>query len=422
MNAPVEPTQLSLVPFITLLLCIAFLPSILKHEWEKNYHRIAFILAAIVVAYYLFGLHQAKPILHAAGDYVDFIVVVGSLFVISSGIHISIRDESTPLRNCVFLGIGAVLGNLLGTTGASILLIKPWIRLNKLRYSGVHTAFFIFIVGNFGGGLLPLGPPLLLGYLKGVPFFWVLTHCWWQWTMSIFILLIIFYFVDCHNYRRSTGDDRQLLPDETKSGIGGIRNLIFLAVVLIALFIEERFTRDLIIAAAGAFSFFVTPKELHAKNDFSFGPLREVAWLFLGIFFTLVPVLDFMRLHATTLPINSPAAFYWLTGGLSSVLDNAPTYLTFFANAMGRQNLNVENIADVQAFLGSGAQELAAISMGAVFFGAATYIGNSPNFMIKAITEREGVSTPSFLGFILKFALPVLLPVLFLIGWLSFRQ
>jgi Na+/H+ antiporter NhaD/arsenite permease-like protein len=180
--------------------------------------------------------------------------------------------------------------------------------------------------------------------------------------------------------------------------------------------------REAIIVGCGVASYFATPKELHQKNDFSFAPLREVAWLFLGIFFTTVPVLDFMRLHAAKFPINSPAQFYWLSGGLSSVLDNAPTYLTFLANAMGRHNLTLESATDVQSFLNFGAPELAAISMGAVFFGATTYIGNSPNFMVKAITEQEGVHAPSFLGFIFKFALPVLLPVLYLVGWFSFRH
>jgi len=423
MNEAIEPARLSLVPFVAMLLCIALLPSILKHHWEKNYHRIALILAAIAAGYYIFELRHPEHVLHAARDYFSFITVVGSLFIIASGIHIEVRGEAKPLRNCFFLAVGGILGNVFGTTGASMLLINPWIRMNKFRYTGLHTAFFIFVIGNVGGGLLPLGPPLLLGYLKGVPFFWVLAHCWPAWTMSIFVLLAIFYFVDRHNYRRVPREVRQAVTEETGIQVSGIRNLIFLVIVLAAVFIQRpRLLREVIMIACAAISFYSTPKELHEANAFSFRPLREVAWLFLGIFFTLLPVLDFMRFHAPKFPIDSPLKFYWLSGGLSSVLDNAPTYLSFLANAMGQQNLSVENAADVQWFLTSGRLQLAAISVGSVLFGAATYIGNSPNFMIKAITEREAVHTPSFFGFIFKFALPVLLPVLCLVGWLYFRH
>ena len=423
MKEAIQPAQLSLVPFLTMLLCIALLPAILKHDWEKNYHRIALILAAITSGYYLFGLHHPERVLHAASDYISFIAFVGSLFVIASGIHIDVRGEAKPIRNCLFLGLGGILGNILGTTGASMLLIQPWIRLNKSRYTGLHTAFFIFLVSNIGGGLLPTGPPLLLGYLKGVPFFWTLAHCWRPWTMSILFLLVIFYFVDRHNYRCTPREVRRALTETCGIRITGLRNVIFLAIVLGAVFADRPpLVREAIIVGCGVASYFATPKELHQKNDFSFAPLREVAWLFLGIFFTMVPVLDFMRLHAAKFPIISPAQFYWLSGGLSSVLDNAPTYLTFLATAMGQHNLTLESATDVQSFLNLGAPELAAISMGAVFFGATTYIGNSPNFMVKAITEREGVHAPSFLGFIFKFALPVLFPVLYLVGWFSFRH
>jgi Na+/H+ antiporter NhaD/arsenite permease-like protein len=423
MNAAIEPVRLSLVPFVTMLLCIALLPSILKHHWEKNYHRIALILAAIAAGYYIFGLRHPERMLHAARDYFGFIAVVGSLFVIAGGIHIEIRGEAKPLRNCLFLAVGGILGNAFGTTGASMLMIKPWIRMNKFRYTGLHTAFFIFVIGNLGGGLLPLGPPLLLGYLKGVPFFWVLAHCWPAWTMSIFVLLAIFYFIDRHNYRRVPREVRQAVTEEMGIQVTGLRNLIFLVIVLAAVFIQgPPLLREAIMIACAAISFYSTPKELHEANDFSLRPLREVAWLFLGIFFTLVPVVDFMRFHASKFPIDSPLKFYWLSGGLSSVLDNAPTYLTFLANAMGQQNLSLENAADVQLFLTSGRLELAAISLGSVLFGAATYIGNSPNFMIKAITEREAVHAPSFFGLIFKFALPVLLPVLYLVGCLNFQH
>jgi Na+/H+ antiporter NhaD/arsenite permease-like protein len=415
---PIEPHPLSMLPFAAMLLCIALLPSILKHHWERNYHRIAITLAALTTAYYTFSLRYPQRLVHEAADYVRFMALVGSLFVIAGGIHIEMRGEARPLRNCVFLALGGILGNALGTTGASMLLIRPWIRLNKFRYTGLHTAFFIFLVSNFGGGLLPMGPPLFLGYLKGVPFFWVLTKCWRPWTMSMFLLLVIFYFVDRHNYRRAPRETRRALTETSGIKIGGLRNLIFLAVVLAAVFIQRPlFLREALMVMAATAAYFATPKRLHEANDFSFGPLKEVGWLFLGIFFTMVPVLDFMRFHAAELPIDSPMEFYWVSGGLSSVLDNAPTYLTFLADAMGRQNLSVENAVDVQGFLNSGAAELAAISMGAVFFGAATYIGNSPNFMVKAIVDRHGVHAPTFFGFIFKFAVPILLPVLWIVSF-----
>jgi Na+/H+ antiporter NhaD/arsenite permease-like protein len=410
-----------MLPFAALLLCIALLPLILKHHWEQNYHLMAIALAGVTAGYYAFALHYPQRLLHEAGDYISFMALVGALFVIAGGIHIDMRGEAKPMRNCLFLALGGILGNVLGTTGASMLLIRPWIRLNKFRYTGLHTVFFIFLVSNVGGGLLPMGPPLFLGYLKGIPFSWVLGRCWRPWMMSMFLLLVIFYFIDRHNYRRAPREVRREVTATTGTKIDGLRNLIFLAVVLAAVFIQRPpFLREALMVAAAIASYFATPKQLHEANDFSFAPLKEVGWLFLGIFFTMVPVLDFMRFHAAQFPIDSVAGFYWLSGGLSSVLDNAPTYLTFLANAMGRQDLSVENAAHVREFLSSGAPELAAISMGAVFFGAATYIGNSPNFMVKAIADHQKVHAPTFFGFVFKFALPVLLPILYLVYWLEF--
>jgi Na+/H+ antiporter NhaD/arsenite permease-like protein len=419
----IDPHPLSMLPFVALLLCIALLPFILKHHWERNYHFIALLLAAITASYYCFALHRPERILHEGVDYISFIALVGSLFVVAGGIHIEVAREAKPFFNCVFLAAGGLLGNVFGTTGASMLLIRPWIRLNKYRYTALHTAFFIFIVSNVGGGLIPMGPPLFLGYLKGVPFWWVLEHCWQPWTVAMIAFLIIFYGLDRHNYRRAPRDVRRAITGENKFQISGLRNLCFLAFILAAVFIEHPpFLREGLMLSAAIGSYFATPKQYHGANEFSFAPLKEVAWLFLGIFFTMVPVLDFMKLHARDLAIDSPAKFYWVTGTLSSVLDNAPTYLTFLANALGRNRLSVENPAELQQFLGQGAREVAAISLGAVFFGAATYIGNSPNFMIKAIAEEHKMPTPGFLRFVFKFALPVVLPVVFLVFWLSFRQ
>src|SRR5712691_7098161 len=336
----VEPSRLSILPFGLLLLCIAFLPVVLQRHWERYYHLIALFLAAVTTAYYFFGLQQPQRILHEAGDYIRFMALVGTLFVVAGGIHVQIRGAATPLFNCVFLFLGTITGNLLGTTGASMLFIRPWLRVNKYRYTGIHTAFFIFLVSNLGGGLTPMGPPLFLGYLKGVPFSWMLRNCWLPWSVALFALLLIFYFIDGYNFRHASGPAREAETAVRKIDIEGRRNIFFLAIILAAVFIERpSFLRELIMLIAAAGSYFVTPKKVHSANEFSFAPLREVGWLFLGIFLTMVPVLDYMQLHARDLSIDTPAKFFWIAGGLSAVLDNAPTYLTFLANALGRAGL-----------------------------------------------------------------------------------
>ncbi len=420
----IDPHPLSMLPFAAMLFCIAFLPFILKHHWERFYHLIAITLAAITVGYYAIALRHPERIALEAADYIGFIALVGSLFVVAGGIHVEITAKASPLFNCAFLAIGGILGNLIGTTGASLLLIRPWIRVNRYRYSAWHTAFFIFVVSNVGGGLLPMGPPLFLGYLIGVPFWWVATHCLEPWLIAILGLLIVFYFVDRRNYSERPREAAPPTAGPKRVHVTGIRNVWFIGVILVAVFIDQPpFLREALMVGAALASYFTTPKSLHVANDFSFGPLREVAWLFFGIFFTMIPVLDFMHLHARELSIDSPMKFYWVAGGLSSVLDNAPTYLTFLSNALGRLNLSVESPADVHQFLTTaGAREAAAISMGAVFFGAATYIGNSPNFMIKAIVEQQKLPSPGFFGFILRYSLPVVLPIVSLVAFLCFRN
>ena len=418
----IEPNQLIMLPFAVLLLSTALLPIVLKRHWERYYHLVALFLAAITTGYYFFGIRQPERILHEGGDYIHFMALVGSLFVVAGGIHVQIRGKATPFFNCVLLFLGAIAGNVLGTMGASMLFIRPWIRVNKYRYTGLHTAFFIFLVSNLGGGLTPMGPPLFLGYLKGVPFWWMVQHCWLAWSVALLSLLLIFYFVDRHNFRRAPAIVREEETGAHKIGIDGLRNIFFLAIILGALFIKSPpFLREAVMLAAAVGSYFATPRSVHAANEFSFAPAKEVGWLFLGIFLTMVPVLDYMQLHARDLAIDTPAKFYWITGGLSAVLDNAPTYLVFLANALGRIGLSIEDPAAVHQFLGSGKAEMVAISMGAVLFGAATYIGNSPNFIIKAIAEQQGMHTPSFIGFVITFSLPILLPVLLLVYWLMMR-
>ena len=415
----VEPARLSMLPFLLLLLCIAFLPVVLQQHWERYYHLIALILAGITATYYLFALRQPQPILHELADYIRFMALVGSLFIIAGGIHVHIRGEATPLFNCLFLLLATVAGSFLGTTGASMLFIRPWLRANKYRYTGLHTAFFIFLVSNVGGGLTPMGPPLFLGYLKGVPFTWTLRNCWLPWSLATIALLLIFYFVDRHNFRHAPPRLRGAATAGRKIDIQGVGNILFVIVVLCVVFVARPpFLRELIMVSAAVASYFLTPTPVHSANEFSFAPLREVGWLFLGIFITMVPVLDYMQLHARELAIDTPVEFYWVTGALSAVLDNAPTYLTFLAHALGRGGLSIEDTGAVQQFASSGNAELAAISIGAVLFGALSYIGNSPNLMIKSIAEQHKMHTPGFVGFIVKFSLPILLPVLLLVGWL----
>lgn len=417
----VEPHPLIMLPFAAMLLCIALLPFILKRHWEHNYHLVALALAAITIGYYVVMLRDAPRMLHEARDYISFMALVGSLFVVAGGIHIAMRGAAKPIANCAFLLAGGLLANLVGTTGASMLLIRPWIRVNKYRYTGLHTAFFIFIISNVGGGLTPLGPPLFLGLLKGVPFWWVLQHCWQPWIVAMGALLLIFYCIDKLNFRRAPAEVRHRPETTERVGVDGLRNFWFLLLILVAVFIDRPpFLREGLMVLAALGSYYTSPRSAHESNSFSFAPLKEVAWLFFGIFATMVPVLDYMRVHADRIPLDTPRKYFWVTGALSSVLDNAPTYLTFLANALGRNTLNIENKTDVALFLSSGTQLLIAISMGAVFFGAGTYIGNGPNFMVKAIAAEQKVHAPGFFEYILKFALPILVPVFLLISYLFF--
>jgi Na+/H+ antiporter NhaD/arsenite permease-like protein len=317
------------------------------------------------------------------------------------------------------LFIGAVIANLLGTTGAAMLLIRPWIRMNKYRVTAHHIAFFIFIVANVGGCLTPIGdPPLFLGYLQGVPFWWVAEHCWPMWAVGIGLLLAIFYVVDKINFNRAPLAVREKDTATEAWRFEGLSNLFFLAVILGAVFIKIIFVREALMIAAALGSYFTTKKAVHAANQFDFHPIMEVVILFAGIFATMMPALDSLNQNAPRLLGEHPAPgiFYWGTGVLSSALDNAPTYLGFLSALSG-----VAGTGDIHELLDQQHLQILAISVGAVFFGAATYIGNGPNFMVKAIAEQQKVSTPGFFGFIFKFALPFLLPVLLTVWLLFFR-
>ncbi len=467
-----QPTPWMIVPFGLLLMAVALAPLFFAEFWHKHYPAIAFALAAVTLSYYLFYLGTISPVLHVAHEYVSFIALIGSLFVVAGGIHISVKGEATPAANVVFLFIGAVLANALGTTGASMLLIRPWIRMNKYRVTEHHIVFFIFIVSNIGGCLTPIGdPPLFIGYLKGIPFWWVLQHCFPIWLTAVFFMLAVFFLIDRRNYRRAPKAVRERLAEPADHWkIEGLQNLIFLGVILAAVFVDHpAFLREGLMISAAIASFCFTRKTIHQANDFNFQPIKEVAILFMAIFATMLPALDWLEHHAKNLGMITPGFFYWGSGLLSSVLDNAPTYYSFLTAITGVfvspeivaeiQRLTAGVLPDLSNLTGPSAAEIkstlailqayhpaalaagtldperiqiayllakpavnqfiVAISVGAVFFGAGTYIGNGPNFMVKAIANHSKVHTPGFIGYIGRFTLPFLVPMLLLI-WLLF--
>jgi Na+/H+ antiporter NhaD/arsenite permease-like protein len=418
-----EPSRLAMLPFAVLLLAIALGPLIAQHHWERHYHKLCLALAGIVCFYYLLVLKQPTRFVHAAMEYATFMVVVGSFFVVAGGIHLRAKAPSSPLRNALFLFAAAVLGNLIGTIAASLLLIRPWIAMNRSRIAPMHIAFFIFVVSNVAGGLLPVGPPLLLGFLNGVPFSWTLQHCWRAWSTTVFLILLVFFVLDLVNYRASEKTtDYSAGPARTSWRCDGAHNFIFLFVILAAIIAVPGGWREPLVVLTALGSYLGTPRRIRESNNFSFRPLKEVAWLFLGIFGTIIPVLAFMEQSAGELGLRSEFDFYWATGLLSALLDNAPTYLAFFAAAIGQHGLDLKDTARIAAFVTSDGRELAAVSLGATFFGALTYIGNAPNLLIKSIAEHGRVPTPSFIGYICKFALPILIPIFGLVSVLFFSR
>jgi Na+/H+ antiporter NhaD/arsenite permease-like protein len=410
---------MAMFPFLILLAAIALAPLCFADWWGRHYPKISFALAALVVAYYLVALQAAPHVLRTTGDYLSFIALIGSLFVVSGGIHITVKGEATPVTNVIFLALGALIANVLGTTGASMLLIRPWLRANKYRITGHHVVFFIFIISNVGGCLTPVGdPPLFLGYLKGVPFWWVAQHGWFIWLTGLAILLAMFYVVDARNYRRAPKPVREEQTAHERWRFEGLSNLFFLAVILGAVFVNRPpFLRELLMVAAALGSYFTTQKSVHESNHFTLHPIKEVAILFVGIFATMMPALDWLTAHASRFGSPTPGVFFFGSGLLSSVLDNAPTYLSFLSALLGASGLK-----DVPALLVHHPDGILATSAGAVFFGANTYIGNGPNFMVKAIADHQKVHTPTFLGYIAKFTVPFMLPMLVIVWLLFFRR
>jgi len=426
------------LPFVALLFAIALAPLAAPHWWHHNRNKalVALLVSAPILVY--LGIHAPELLHEKFHEYIGFIVVVGALFVVTGGIHIEGSLAGTPLVNTGVLGLGAVLANLLGTTGASVLLIRPLLRANKRRKRVAHIViFFIFIVANCGGLLTPIGdPPLLLGYLKGVPFAWTL-RLWPQWLTINGILLVVFNFwdqwaLDKDEKELPGSQHEEVLVHEPLRITGGLEMLVLLGVIVTIIAAGRaaalgrpwgQNTRELFIVLLALFGYFAGSGERRAKNAFTFGPIIEVAVLFAAIFATMAPVLEMLNAWAQRpdFELTKPAHFFWASGALSSVLDNAPTYLAFAASAAGLQG-----VAPHGAYIGTmvlspdAARLLAAISTGAVFMGANTYIGNAPNFMVKAIAEENGVKMPSFFGYV-AYSVGILVPLFALVSLVFFR-
>lgn len=442
------------LPFAALILAIAIFP-LLPHRaevwWEKNRSKliVSILFALIVLLYYGLrgsgveigrrhstpGWHSVITVMHFSliDEYLPFIILLFALYTISGGIRITGDLAGHPSTNTFILFLGAILANLIGTTGASMLLIRPLLQINSERRHTRHIViFFIFIVSNIAGSLLPIGPPLFLGYLLGVPFLWTVTHLWLRTAICIGLLLAIHFIWDSIEHRRETV--RDLIHDEIERvpfGFLGMINLIWIALAVLAVativphhpWLKTNWTpfpylRELILLAMMGLSCWTTPPGLRAANKFTFYPIVEVACLFLGIFVTLVPLIEW--LNQSNFTLTHPWQYFWATGSLSAILDNAPTYLVFFALAAHSTGALVGPGLILPDGRPIAISLLAAVSCGSVFFGGLTYIGNAPNFLVKRLAEDAGVRMPGFFRFTL-YGLAVLLPIFGLITLLFFR-
>jgi len=418
-----------LIPFAVMLLCIAILPLIphVGEWWEHNTHKLyVSLILGVPVGAWLCLHGMGHELMHQMiGDYIPFILLLMALFVTTGGICIRGDLKATPLVNTSILAIGWVLASFMGTTGAAMLLIRLLLSTNQQRKYRVHTVlFFIAIVANCGGLLSPLGdPPLFLLFQKGTPFMWWMQNMLPEWALTGVLLLGIYYLVDWYFYRKEPTEN--LMADVREAGklqVSGLINLVWLLCVICStMFINSTYIpamgahdapwylkllREWAFILIIAASWMTTKKEVRVKNNYSWVPIMEVACVFLGIFATMTPALMFLQQNP--LPVTAPWQFVYCTGALSAFLDNAPTAMVFHATATTLP-------AGMDAVAGIAPEFMKAISMGAVFFGALTYIGNGPNFMVKSIAEQEGIEMPSFFGYMIKFSLIVLLPVYILV-------
>ena len=447
----VEMPLWSLIPFAGILLCIAILPLVAGHWWEHNKNRaIISALFAVPTAGYMlmtYGGDGATVLGHHIHEYVSFICLLGSLFIITGGIYIRGSLAGTPLVNTGILAIGAGIASIIGTTGASVLLIRPLLRANAPRQNKVHiVVFFIFIVSNCGGLLTPLGdPPLFLGFLKGVPFGWTM-NLWKEWLLVNGVLLLVFNFWDQRVLAKEElerpGSQLEEVQKHEPFGIEGGLNFLWLAGVVFAIYGSGSGlfnggkpwpigVQEGLMVLFAVLAWFTTKSSNRAANKFSWVPIIEVAVLFAGIFVCMAPALEILNawgkgdrlIAGMGFGMTQPWQYFWGTGALSSFLDNAPTYLTFAATASGQAGIAVEGSTYLGELLAKGdaAQKLMmAISCGAVFMGANTYIGNGPNFMVKAIAEENGVKMPGFFGY-MAYSLGILIPLFVIVTVAFFR-
>jgi Na+/H+ antiporter NhaD/arsenite permease-like protein len=416
----------TVAPFGLMLLSIAVLPLVAGELWEHNRNKaiLSAVLGTPVVAWYL----RADPVVlgHTAHEYAAFIILLGALFVIAGGIVVRGTLAGTPGLNAGLLAAGAVLASLVGTTGASMLLVRPLLRANAVRRRVAHVVvFFIFVVSNAGGLLTPLGdPPLFLGFLRGVPFLWTL-RLWAAWLLVNGALVALFYVVDSTIFRSedvaTPGDlDELAIAHQVPVHVVGKQNFLYLAGIVGVLVAAGNLrlppgVQEGGMIAMAALSWATTPRELRVENRFSWSPIVEVAVVFAGIFATMIPALQLLNLHGSALGITEPWQFFWATGALSSFLDNAPTYLAFASAASGLVGTDATRLGELLATQ-QGEALLVAISLGAVLMGANTYVGNGPNFMVKAIAEHGGVRMPGFFGY-MAYSAAILLPLFALVTW-----
>ncbi|MGE5236914.1 MAG: sodium:proton antiporter [Acidobacteriota bacterium] len=439
----------SALPFAGILLSIALFPLLAPRFWHHRYPAVAAVWALVLAIPFVavFGRPALFEIAHMAIiDYVPFIILLGALFTIGGGIFIRGSLRGSPWVNATIMVIGTLLASWIGTTGASMLLIRPLLRANRDRRHKAHTVvFFIFLVANIGGALTPLGdPPLFLGFLHGVPFFWTFTM-WDEMLQVAGLVLAAYVLLDLYHWRRE--DPMLRRPSEAPGEplrIEGWHNVLFLGGVLAAVVLSgvwhagdvtilgvhqqvQNLVRDVLLVLMATGSWLTTPKRIREENEYSWGPIREVAILFAGIFITIIPPLAMLKagehgaLAFVVRAVQDPAHFFWATGGLSSFLDNAPTYLTFLSTALGRLHPGLPERQAILQLIAENPHYLQAIATGAVFMGANTYIGNAPNFMVKSMAEEAGVRMPSFFGYILRYTIPFLIPVFLLATVLFFE-
>ena len=436
----------SIIPFAGVLLSIALFPLLAPKFWHHHFGKVSAFWSVIIVVPMVMVYHMAalNGFFHIIiGDYIPFIILLWGLFTVSGGIYLKGSLRGTPVVNTVMILIGTILASWMGTTGAAMLMIRPFLKANNYRkYRTFMVVFFIFLVANIGGSLTPIGdPPLFLGFLHGVPFFWTFNIAPHMLTAAV-ILLVLYFIVDSYFFKKETAS---VPSEETKVplSIEGKINFLFLLMLVGSVIVSgivnwgyintlgvhrevQAWARDIFIIIVGILSLKFTSKQIREANDFSWFPIKEVAILFAGIFLTMTPCLMLLKagsegaLAFIIEAVKEPYHYFWITGALSSFLDNAPTYLTFFSSVLGKFYAGLPEPQAVPRLISENAIFLKAISVGAVFFGANTYIGNAPNFMVRSIAEEAGTPMPSFFGYMFKYSIPILIPIFIIITLIFF--